>query len=251
MNSLNDSQVDRLVSKNQDMHGRRIVNAGASVDQNDYVTRAELPSPGVDFAAIKQYVSNVVTKALGFLTINIRASGTSKNVLQVDGGIRVENDGYPSTGVGLELGYSTAGYIRSYDRDAAAYKDLNINAKILTVTTTGNSVVSAAGNFNVTAANSTVDVAIGTFCPAAGSVISIGSTTSLMAFYNGTPVIQQVLNAYTHITQSVVYTGIATGAPGSVYAAVSDVNNLRAAYENLRTSYDDLRTKLLASTLVG
>lgn len=39
---LREKQLDGLVSKNQDFHGRRVVNAGASVDPKDYVIQDEL-----------------------------------------------------------------------------------------------------------------------------------------------------------------------------------------------------------------
>lgn len=36
-----------LGSKSLDLHGNRITNAGASIDANDYVTKAEIPVPNV------------------------------------------------------------------------------------------------------------------------------------------------------------------------------------------------------------
>lgn len=76
-------------------------------------------------------------------------------------------------------------------------------------------------------------------------------TTTTIGFFNGTPAVQQILNAYTANIQGSPYSGLASGLGGSPYAQVSDVNALRLAYENLRASYDDLRTKLRTSTLVG
>ena len=40
--TLRDNKVDNLTTQNQDFHQRRIVNAAASVDSNDYVIRSEL-----------------------------------------------------------------------------------------------------------------------------------------------------------------------------------------------------------------
>jgi hypothetical protein len=48
-----------------------------------------------------------------------------------------------------------------------------------------------------------------------------------------------ILNTYTSDPESSSYAGIASGLASSPYAAVSDLNSLRTAYENLRTSYDN------------
>lgn len=40
--TIQNSVLDKLATRNMDLHGRRIVNAGPSIDRNDYVTRAEV-----------------------------------------------------------------------------------------------------------------------------------------------------------------------------------------------------------------
>lgn len=76
-------------------------------------------------------------------------------------------------------------------------------------------------------------------------------TGTQMGFWGASIASKQTLNSYTSNGQGSGYSGIASGVGGSPYAAVSDLNTLRVAYENLRSSYDDLRTKLRTSTLVG
>lgn len=50
----------------------------------------------------------------------------------------------------------------------------------------------------------------------------------------------RTVNAYTTDTESVAYTGIDNAQVGTPYAQLTDVNNLRTAYENLRASHDNL-----------
>lgn len=50
---LKDDLVNQLVSRNQNFHGRRITNAGASKDLNDYVIRKELNDAVVTLTATK------------------------------------------------------------------------------------------------------------------------------------------------------------------------------------------------------
>jgi hypothetical protein len=47
------------------------------------------------------------------------------------------------------------------------------------------------------------------------------------------------LSAYTPDTESVAYTGLASGLGGTPYASVTDVNALRVAVENLRSFTED------------
>lgn len=39
---LEEDLLRRLLTQNIDLHGRRIINAGNSVDEKDYITREEL-----------------------------------------------------------------------------------------------------------------------------------------------------------------------------------------------------------------
>jgi len=77
------------------------------------------------------------------------------------------------------------------------------------------------------------------------------ATTQKLGFWNTTPVIQQVTNAYTTDTESSAYTGIDNAQAGTVYAQLTDLNILRVAYDNLRASYDDLLTKLKTTGVVA
>lgn len=71
-----------------------------------------------------------------------------------------------------------------------------------------------------------------------------------LAFFSGTPIIQQTFIAYTADNESGAYSGIDNLQVGSVYAQLTDLNALRVAYENLRAAYEDLKTKLVATTLL-
>ncbi len=84
------------------------------------------------------------------------------------------------------------------------------------------------------------------------------SSSQMLGFWGATPVIQpsaytqvyttstKTLAAYAPIIESTAFTGIATGQSGSVYAQVSDLNNLRAAYENLRSFSENVAQVLNA-----
>jgi len=50
--------------------------------------------------------------------------------------------------------------------------------------------------------------------------------------------------SYTSNPESGSYTGLASGEPGSPYAAVADLNALRVAYENLRVLTETLLSRL-------
>ena len=92
-----------------------------------------------------------------------------------------------------------------------------------------------------------VNIVVGT-----SSGTKIGTaTTQKIGFWNTTPVIQQALSAYTSDDESGAYTGIDSLQVGTVYATVSDLNQLRVAYETLRAAHDDLRTKLQTTGIVA
>lgn len=71
----------------------------------------------------------------------------------------------------------------------------------------------------------------------AGDIVKLYKTGTYTQTYNTA---SRTVNAYTPDTESSAYTGIDNLQVGTVYAQVSDLNNLRVAYENLRTSYDNL-----------
>lgn len=58
------------------------------------------------------------------------------------------------------------------------------------------------------------------------------------------------LDAYTSDKEDTAYTGIDNAQVGSVYAQLSDLNQLRVAYETLRASYDDLLVKLKSTGII-
>jgi hypothetical protein len=80
---------------------------------------------------------------------------------------------------------------------------------------------------------------------AVGTKIGTAATQKL-GFWDATPVARpgpyvqsyatstRALAAYTSITASTAYAGLASGQAGAPYAQASDLNSLRAAYENLR-----------------
>lgn len=102
-------QLDVLLgARNVDLHGRRIINAGQSVESSDYVTRAELPAasatPGASSGAALSYVAGAgisVSLVNGVLTITnsgVRtlAAGTAISVNAATGAVTVTNTGVTS-----------------------------------------------------------------------------------------------------------------------------------------------------------
>jgi hypothetical protein len=72
------------------------------------------------------------------------------------------------------------------------------------------------------------------------------SSAQRLGFWNATPIVRpspytqvytvstKTLSSYTPIVESTTFSGISSTQAGTPYAQVSDLNNLRAAYENLR-----------------
>lgn len=117
-----------------------------------------------------------------------------------------------------------------------AWQIQNVGGTVLTKFT-------ATGNLEFNANNIITDTTTGT---------KIGTATSQkFGFWNKTPVIQQVTNAYTSDVESLAYTGIDNTQVGTVYATITDLNAIRTAYETLRTSYDDLIIKLKNTGIVA
>lgn len=77
------------------------------------------------------------------------------------------------------------------------------------------------------------------------------ATNQKAGFWGATPVIQQVLSAYTSDGEGAAYTGIDNAQAGTPYAQLTDLNQLRTAYETLRAAYDDTRTKLQTTGILG
>lgn len=74
MNRHKDNQVDKLVTRDVDHHGRRITNASPSKDKNDYTIRAELDNLysqiKTQLDLIRNSLNDVVNGASKILTIN-------------------------------------------------------------------------------------------------------------------------------------------------------------------------------------
>lgn len=51
---LTNKRVDQLYTKNIDLRGNRVINAGTSVNPQDYVTRAELDALTTRVTALEQ-----------------------------------------------------------------------------------------------------------------------------------------------------------------------------------------------------
>jgi hypothetical protein len=86
----------------------------------------------------KLYIGNSSTNTLiygDFSTGNVGIGTTSPaNRLDVNGTIRANSTGTPSTGAGVEIGYVAAGsygYILGYDRGAPGYRDLRLGGNVL------------------------------------------------------------------------------------------------------------------------
>jgi hypothetical protein len=260
--NLREARVDNLNVRDQDFHGRRITNAGDSKADQDYVTRKELNSATNQSILIKLIESllnkarNIVTKLISPPTDSTTAIEFTKAdqrtvILTMD---TVNNRFiipstydlfFGSTTNRLRIMYSTAtqfAVINAYD--GANYRPINIDAG-----TTGLQL-------NVTSN---------------GPVI-VGGATSTIGFFNAAAAAKQTLNAYTSDGEGVAYTGntlsttslqykdhagvnqtlsVVTGPLATSLALVSELNQLRVAYETLRASYDDLRTKLQNTTLVA
>jgi len=97
------------------------------------------------------------------------------------GSIRAKNVMAPPSGQGLELLYDPSialGYLWSYDRDAGAFRDLQIGGRNVTITTTGGALTLPAGSVTSAA------IADGTIQTAD---LAPGAATSVMAYYLAAP----------------------------------------------------------------
>jgi hypothetical protein len=84
------------------------------------------------------------------------------------------------------------------------------------------------------------------------------ATTQKLGFFGATPIVRgtaftqvyttadRTISAYSASNQSSSYSGIASGVGGTPYAALTDLNALRAAYENLRALAEDTTQALNA-----
>lgn len=121
--TIRDSKVDFLSTKDIDFHGRRITNAGDSKADGDYVTRRELASPGLDFGAVKKWVEELLRRALNGHTITF---GVDSKIITIGGAASqlAFFDGTPASKQTLSA-YTT-------DTESVAYTGLT-NAAVGTV----------------------------------------------------------------------------------------------------------------------
>ena len=98
------------------------------------------------------------------------ASPTSK--LDVNGGIHITGQTYPTTGAGLEINYDAGtNYITGYDRGGSAYLPVSFNASTYTFLNSGNEVARFTGG----------SVSIGNIAPTARLHIAAGTATASTA----------------------------------------------------------------------
>jgi len=106
----------------------------------------------------------------------------------------------------------------------------------LLISDTGNLLITEAGNLVL---GTTTGTKFGT------------ATAQKLGFWNATPIVQPITNAYTSDPESEAYLGIDNTQGGSVYAQVTDLNILRVAYDTLRASYDNLLANLKTTGIVA
>ncbi len=82
MKSIREDKVDLLTTRDLDLHGRRFTNAGTSKTDTDFVTRGELASPGLDFAAVKKWVDDLLRKAINGYSVFI---GINSQLITIGG----------------------------------------------------------------------------------------------------------------------------------------------------------------------
>jgi hypothetical protein len=193
----------------------------------------------------------------GAASLALGASQTSSLYLTGSGILTASTSGYPTTSH-IRLGTVVTGpsTISSISDDRVVYAMLGIGTLPYLPLTGG--TLSDGANVSVGTSKGTQ---LGT------------SASQMLGFWGATPIVQpspytqgyttstKTLAAYTPIVESTAFTGIASGQSGSPYAQVSDLNNLRAAYENLRqltenvaqvlnALLDDLRSTGLLGTQV-
>lgn len=244
-------KVDLLTTKNLNMKGRKVTGAAPASDSNDYVILDQLNSlkdeltqdlatalvglavvfkkawttilnlvvskmapPADSVIAIQFLKADQVTQVAAFDTLNSRF-GVGGGIYSLQG----DHATLPNVPF-IRIQYDPTGYLGYYgdlvvyDPVANAYLPLAIRADPLT----------------------------------------LGYVGSRLAFFDTDKthaVGKQFLNFYTPYGMGGSFVGLGSGAVGSPYAQVNDLNNLRIGYETLRIMCEDLRVKLQATTLVG
>ncbi len=245
--TIRSNRIDRDSVRDVDLHGRRFRNGGDSLAPQDFVTRNELDKHlkknkstlntyFTEFLSrVRIFVLNIIAPPVDSTTaIRITKANQTTNILIVD--TLNEEVEIVSGTLFVELGNAIGQIVSSGS----------------TVTIGGGT----ATNLELTSFGST------------SIKLASGNT---IGFFGATPVVKQTLAAYSSDGEGSAYGGavlststinykdhaganqsmnVVTG-PASTFALVSEVNQLRVAYETLRASYDDLRTKLQNTTLVG
>ena len=197
------------------------------------VTTAEIPSASltVQIAAGRfQKTDGTVAAFAGSAATVLPPSQTSALYLTDAGALVVSDSGYPTTAhVPLATVVTIATTVASLTDDRVVCGVAGTDA---------HPYLPLAGGAMADGA----DVALG---ETSGTRIGTSATQKL-GFWNASPVAQpgsyvqnyatagRTLNAYTAAPASTAYAGLASGETGSPYAAATDLNNIRVAYENLR-----------------
>jgi len=132
---------------------------------------------------------------------------------------------------------TTKGDILGYTGTAVARQSVGDNNKPLVADSTGANGLRYGGN--VLVGDAEIDGAINHDGSTVGffGVTPASRASALTQTYSTA---DRTLSAYTADDESAAYTGIDNAQAGTVYAAVADLNALRAAYETLRALTEDL-----------
>lgn len=255
--SLRDNKVDTLSTQNQDMRGRRIIGTGASVDPTDVVIQKELTAAinKLDtnlnnlFSIISELFKTTIRFFAGLITNLIAPPFDSATALQITKADKTTSMLILDT-LTPQLNINTntlvnhpTGYVNIW-----VGKDTSNSLKLLWDNSTNGAQLNnfAAGTYK----NFEIDGSPLYLNSNSGGDLNLNKIGGKLSFFGGTAVGIQTLNAYVTNMQSSSYTGINNTQVGTVYAQVTDLNNLRLAYENLRSMVDDLRTKFKNTTLI-
>jgi hypothetical protein len=212
------------------------------------VTSTEIPSASLKVqvaAGTYQKGDGSVGTFAGAASLALGACQTSSLYLTASGILTVSTNGYPTTShirLGTVVtGPSTISSI-SDDRVVCAMLGTGTLPSMPYLPLTGGTLSDGAS------------ISLGTL---KGTQLGT-SASQMLGFWGATPIVQpsaytqvyttstKTLAAYTPIIESTTFLGIAGGQPGSPYAQVSDLNNLRAAYENIRALTENVAQVLNA-----
>lgn len=253
-NNLRNDQVDMLLTKNNDMRQRRVINAAPAINNGDYTTLEQVND-------IKNSLNSAIKSAITYITNLIEMGGfngvvtpiiappsdktSALQITKADKKTPVMNFDTINSRVGIGTTKPTGtlevnGSIVSNGVDVA----LPAEPMIRMAYSSGINVA------DVTAYNGNISSYIPLHINGNPLTLGVGGIHSSIGFFASTPATKNYLNAYTPILPG-SYTGIASGLGGSPYASVANLNSLATAVNNLRLMCEDLRTKLQNTTLVG